>query len=422
MSHPREGSLSPGRNHWSGEICLKDVPLQKYIEVKQLIGDFKMTATTLFGLEEVLAKELLRLGAREIEVHNRAVSFVGDKGFMYKANFCLRTALRILVPVETLRVTDENSLYRQVQSIDWSEYLTPKDTLAIDTSLNTRLFNHTQYVSQKTKDAIVDQFRNKHGIRPSVDLDHPTLRINLHIFQDTLTIALDSSGQPLYKRGYRDHTNLAPLNEVLAAGMLLLSGWEKHIPLIDPFCGSGTFLIEAALLANNIPPGYYRAEFGFERWKDFDETLWNTIREGAINKIDSFNPSIWGSDISPNLIKKAKHNIKEAKVEDVVKVKTCSFQDLDPPTERGMLIMNPPYGERMDKDDTLQLYKEIGSTLKKKYTGFDAWIISSNKEAFNQIGLHASRRIQLFNGQLECRFMKYQMYSGSKKTKYTDKE
>ncbi|MBA3704889.1 MAG: class I SAM-dependent RNA methyltransferase [Bacteroidetes bacterium] len=377
-----------------------------------------MIAKTIFGLEDVLSTELQRLGARNVEIHNRAVGFTGDKGFMYKANLCLRTALRVLVPIKSFTVSDEKSLYDAIQSINWEDYIDVPDTIAIDTVLNSELFTHSQYLSQKAKDAIVDQFRAKHGERPSVDLDRPTLRIHLHVFQDTCSVSLDSSGESLHKRGYRDKTNLAPLNEVLAAGLVLLSGWDKRTTFIDPMCGSGTILIEAAMIANNIPPGYYREEYGFERWKKvmpFDEELYNTIFDAAINKITNHEQKIIGGELSPNVAKKAKENIKLAKVDDIVSVKNCDMKDFEVPPGRGVVIMNPPYGERMVKDNIEELYKMMGDTFKKKFSGYDCWVLSSNMEAFKQVGLRPSRKIALFNGQLECRFMKYEMYEGTKK-------
>lgn len=381
--------------------------------------DFKMIAKTIFGLEEVLSQELQRLGARNVEVHNRAVSFSGDKGFMYKANICLRTALRVLVPIETFTITDEKSLYDSLQTINWEDFIDVTDTLAIDTVLNSDLFTHSQYISQKAKDAIVDQFRAKHNERPSVDLDRPTIRIHLHIFKDTCTVALDSSGESLHKRGYRDKTNLAPLNEVLAAGMVLLSGWDKRSTFIDAMCGSGTILIEAALIANNIPPGYYREAYSFESWKKFlafDEELYNTIFDAAIDKITNHEQRILGGELSPNVAKKAKENVKLAKVDDIVSVKVSDIKDLEVPPGRGVVIMNPPYGERMVKDNIEELYKSIGDTFKKNFSGYDCWVLSSNIEAFKHVGLRPSRKITLFNGQLECKFMKYEMYQGTKRT------
>ncbi len=385
--------------------------------------DFKMIAKTIFGLEEILSQELQRLGARDVEVLNRAVSFTGDLGFMYKANLCLRTALKILIPFHSFQVSDEKSLYNAIQLINWEDYLNVTDTIAIDTVLSTDLFTHSQYISQKAKDAIVDQFRAKHGERPSVDLEKPTLKIHLHIHNDTCTVALDSSGESLHKRGYREKTNLAPINEVLAAGLILLTGWDKRSNFIDPMCGSGTILIEAALIANNIPPGYFREAYGFERWKKcmpYDEALWNTIFDAAINKITNHEQKIMGGEISPNVTKKAKENVKNAKVEDIVSIKNSDLKDFEAPTGRGVVIINPPYGERMVKDNVEELYKMIGDTFKKNFAGYDCWILSSNMEALKQVGLRPSRKITLFNGQLECRFMKFEMYQGTKK-RVTDK-
>lgn len=377
-----------------------------------------MIAKTIFGLEEILSIELQRLGARNIEVHNRAVSFTGDLGFLYKANLCLRTALRILVPFKTFKVEDEASLYKAVQSVNWADYLEVTDTIAIDTVMHSERFTHSQYLSQKTKDAIVDQFRAKTGERPSVDLDKPTLRINLHIYNDEATLAFDSSGESLHKRGYRDKTNLAPINEVLAAGLVLLTGWDKRSNFIDPMCGSGTILIEAALIANNIPPGYFREEFGFERWKKFmpfDEDLWNTIVDAAVNKITDHKQQIIGGELSPNVAKKAKENCKLAKVEDIVSIRNCDMKDFDVPSGKGVVVINPPYGERMVKDNIEELYKMMGDTFKQKFAGYECWILSSNMEAFKHVGLRPTRKITLYNGQLECKFLKYEIYEGTKK-------
>ena len=381
-------------------------------------NDLKMIAKTIFGLEELLSQELQRLGAKEVEIHNRAVSFVGDKGFMYKANLCLRTALRVLVPFHTFKVADEETLYDAIQGVNWEDYMNVSDTLAIDTVLSSDLFTHSQYISQKVKDAIVDQFRAKHGERPSVDLDKPTLRINVHIHNDTCTLAFDSSGESLHKRGYRDKTNLAPINEVLAAGLVMLTGWDKRTNFIDPMCGSGTILIEAALIANNIPPGYYREDYGFERWEKFmafDEELWNTIFDAAINKITNHEQKIMGGELSPNVAKKAKENVKLARVDDIVSVKNCDMKDFEVPAGKGVVVINPPYGERMDKDNIEELYKMMGDTFKKNFQGYDCWILSSNIDALKNVGLRPSRRITLFNGPLECKFLKYEMYQGTKK-------
>lgn len=384
--------------------------------------EFRMVAKTMQGLETVLAKEILRIGGREIEEHNRAVSFVGDKGTMYKANFMLRTALRVLLPVTEFHAKNEQEYYDGIMAIDWSQWISESNTLAIDTTLSTELFDHSFFMSQKAKDAIADQFRNKTGARPSVDTEQPDLRINIHIWNDKVTVSLDSSGSSLHKRGYRHDTGIAPLNEVLAAGMIQLTGWEGRTRLIDPMCGSATIPIEAALLAANIPPGYFREYFAFLKWRDFDSTLWEKITEGAIGRINNDAHEIIGLEISSNTMRKGRENIKSARVEDLVKTFNVDFHQWDPPAGSGTLIMNPPYGERMDKDDIATFYKAIGDTLKKKYSGYNAWILSSNPEGFKNVGLKPTRRLHLFNGPLECRFMKFEMYGGSKRTKFQNKQ
>lgn len=384
--------------------------------------DTRFVAKTMPGLENELAKELLRIGAREIEEHRRAVSFVGDKGTMYKANLCLRTALRVLLPIESFEIRSENDLYDKLREMRWEQWLEVTDTLAVDCTLNTDLFTHSQYIAQRTKDAIVDRFRDKFGSRPSVDLTEPTLRINIHIHHYNCTVAFDSSGDSLHKRGYRDLTGQAPLNEVLAAGMVLLSGWEKQRPFLDPMCGSGTMVIEAALIANNIPPGIFREKFGFERWKDFDPQLWESVHDGQLSRISNDMQTIIGSDISANVIRKARENIRRAKVDDVVKTVVADFHEVELPEHKGTVIINPPYGERMNKEDIGLLYKNIGDTLKKKFSGWQAWIISSNMDALKQVGLRASRRITLYNGALECKFMKFDLYEGTKKIHKLKKE
>lgn len=372
----------------------------------------------MFGLEDILATELKKLGARDVETHNRAVSFTGDKGFMYKANLCLRTALRILVPIHSFHLRTEQDLYNQIKRIDWEKYLNVDDTLAINCSLNSRLFNHSQFMAQKAKDAIVDGFREKHGKRPSVDLQRPSLRINLFINQDKCLVSLDSSGDSLHKRGYRDLTNLAPINEVLAAGLIQLSGWDGMRTFVDPMCGSGTLLIEAAMLAANIPAGCHRESFGFQTWKDYDPELWQLIYDSCISKIKTGTlPVIVGGEISKNVARKAIANLHEAKVDDMVNIITTPFAELTPPDgEPGILLLNPPYGERMDKDDDiLALYKSIGDTLKNKWAGYEAWMITSNPEAAAAVRLNPSRKIKVFNGALECRFLKYELYRGTKR-------
>ncbi|MBK6754145.1 MAG: class I SAM-dependent RNA methyltransferase [Flavobacteriales bacterium] len=377
---------------------------------------FQMIAQTLFGLEGVLANELEGIGATDVVTHNRAVRFTGDQACMYKANLCLHTALRILVPIDTFAVRGEQELYQVIRAMPWEDHLDAEDTLAVHCTLNTDLFNHSQYLALKTKDAICDRFREKTGKRPSVDVELPTLRIFLHVHGDRCTVSLDSSGNTLHERGYRDQTNLAPINEVLAAGMVLLSGWDRRSPFVDPMCGSGTILIEAAMIALRIPPNHDRAQFGFERWKDFDADLWKQTYNEALAKVLTTGPPIIGGEISPNVARKAIANIHNAGLEDHISISTSAFADLEVPDGAGVLIINPPYGERMDKEaDIHAFYKMIGDTLKKKWAGWTAWIITSNMEAAKHVKLTPKPKIKLYNGALDCRFLRYELYAGSRR-------
>lgn len=384
--------------------------------------DFEMKATTFHGLEDVLVNELMKLGARDIVPFKRGVSFTGDKGFMYKANLCLRTALKVLVPIYSFIANNEHELYAKMKEYEWEELLNTDDTLAINATVNSDEFNHSLYVSQKTKDAICDRFVDKFDVRPNVDLDRPTVRIYVHIFRNQVNVSLDSSGDSLFKRGYRVDIDTAPMKEVLAAGMVLLSNWQPHLPLIDGMCGSGTLGIEAALFANNIPPGVFREEFGFMKWHDYDKELWDTIYESTINRIKDDMPNIISSDIDIVPLEMAKRNGAVAKVDDVIQYEHISFFDLMPTKPHGTILLNPPYDERIKMEDTNAFYKQIGDKLKKDFGGWTCWIISSNMEAIKSIGLHPSKKMTLFNASLECKLLKYEMYSGSKKASKQDRQ
>jgi putative N6-adenine-specific DNA methylase len=378
-------------------------------------GDFEMKVTTFFGLEEILEREQLQLGGRNVEVFKRGVSVTGDLGFLYKANLCLHTALKITIPIAKFTANSEQELYEGAKSFPWEKFISNSDTLMVESVANSEIFTHSLFISQKVKDGIVDRFRDKTGSRPDVDLIHPSFRLYVHIFRNEVTLHLDSSGEPLYKRGYRSDINEAPMKEVLAAGLVKLSGWEKHLQLIDGMCGAGTIAIEAALWANNIPPGYYRNEFGFMRWKNFDETLYDTILESSVSKIKEDKVDIIANDIDQPTVKKAITNTKNAKVDDVVNCTNQSFFDITPTRSGGVVILNPPYGERLPVPEIEKMYKEIGNKLKKDFKGFNAWIITSSPEAVKSIGLRPSRRIHIFNGSLECRYLKFELYDGSKK-------
>lgn len=392
------------------------------IDKKKYEGDFEMKATTFHGLEDVLVNELLKLGAKNIEPFKRGVAFTGDKGFMYKANLCLRTALKVLLPLFSFHADNEHELYDNIKKFEWEKLLDADDTIAINATVNSEIFNHSLYVSQKTKDAICDRFVDKFSVRPDVDLDKPTIRIYVHIFKNFVNVSLDSSGDSLFKRGYRVDIDTAPMKEVLAAGMVLLSNWQPHLPLIDGMCGSGTLGIEAALFANNIPPGVFREEFGFMKWRDYDKELWDTIYTSSINRIKDDMPNIISSDIEIVPLEMAKRNGAVAKVDDVIQYEHISFFDLMPTKPHGTILLNPPYDERIKMEDTNAFYKQIGDKLKKDFGGWTCWIITSNMEAMKCIGLHPSKKMTLFNASLECKLLKYEMYSGSKKESKQRKE
>ncbi|MGI0107300.1 THUMP domain-containing class I SAM-dependent RNA methyltransferase [Salinimicrobium sp. WS361] len=380
-------------------------------------NNYQMVAKTLFGFEPLLAKELRNLGAIDVWEGVRSVSFYGDKGFMYKANLSLRTAIKVLKPIATFRVFSEDDLYSEVNKIAWEKYLDANQTLAIDATVHSEKFTHSKYVALKSKDAIVDRFRDRTGERPGIDLDYPSLRINIHIEKEHCTVSLDSSGQSLHKRGYKSSTNIAPINEVLAAGMLLHSGWDGQCDFIDPMCGSGTILIEAAMIACNIPPNLNRKEFGFEKWKDWDEDLFEKIQESVLKKMRDFHFTIKGYDKAPSAVHKAKDNVDNANLAEFISVEHEDFFKTEKQTERHLhMVFNPPYGERLSIDMPV-FYKSIGDTLKQSYPGTHAWFITSNLEAIKHVGLRPSRKIKLFNGALESKLLKYEIYEGSKKAK-----
>jgi len=385
-------------------------------------NNFKMVAKTMFGFEEILAKEIRNLGGANVSEGVRSVSFEGDLGFMYKANLCLRTAIKIIKPIYSFSVRNEDELYRHIYRMDWSEYLAVDTTFAIDTTIKSDNFTHSLYVSQKVKDAIVDKFRATDGERPNVDVKHPDIRINVHIQKDHCNVSLDSSGRSLHQRGYRISTNIAPINEVLAAGMLLLSGWDGQCDFLDPMCGSGTVLTEAAMIACNIPVNINRKEFAFEKWDDFDEELFEKIVDSSLKKTREFHHKIMGYDKAPSAIRKSIENIESANLSDYISVERKNFFDTQKFTENHLhMVFNPPYGERLDRSDldsdfdVQEFYADIGNTLKREYPGTDAWFITSNLEALKYVGLRPSRKIKVFNSHLESRFAKYVMYEGSKK-------
>lgn len=375
---------------------------------------FGMVAKTQFGLEEVLTNELMQLGAENVEAHNRAVGFAGDLRLMYKANLWLRTALKVLVPIKKFKAVNERDLYEEIRRIEWDKYLDVDGTLAVHSSVKSDFFNHSQFISQKTKDAIVDGFRDKYGRRPSVDLERPDLSIDIHIFKDDVTVSLDSSAESLHRRGYRGEMTLAPINEVTAAGMILLTGWDGKGNFVDPMCGSGTLLIEAALFAKNIPPNWLRKQFGFERWKNFNKSIWQSVRMEAESAMRECEATFVGSDKTFKAIEIARGNVERAGLDEDIRLSNRRFEEFVPPSGGGLMVVNPPYGERLPVEEINAFYKMMGDKMKKDFKGYTAWIISSNAEAMKKIGLAASKRLILYNGALECRYHKFELYEGSR--------
>lgn len=382
----------------------------------------KLIAKTFAGCEELLREELETIGASNINILTRAVEFEGDLAVMYKANLYCRTALRILKPYSSFEAASEDMLYHEIKNIDWSQHLSLDKTFAINATLNQSTLTHSQYVALKAKDAIADQFREKTGERPNVDIDQPDLRIHLHIYKDQCTLSFDSSGESLHKRGYRDYTNQAPINEALAAALIIISGWKGETPLADFMCGSGTLLIEAGLIARNIAPNKFRERFGFQSWKGYDAALWKYIYDEAVAaELPEGTVKLYGSDISGVVLDKAKQNISNAGLSGMIQLRKCSFENFQPQEEQGVLVCNPPYGMRIEPRDIIEMYSKMGDTLKKKFKGWTCWIFTGNMEAAKHIGLRTTRKILLYNGPLECRFLKYEMYSGSRKVNASEK-
>ena len=381
--------------------------------------EFEMLAKTFKGLEQVLATELVQLGANNVQVERRAVSFTGDKRMLYTANMCLRTASRVLVPILSFKAQKADDIYEQVKALDWSQYMTVKTTFQIDATVYSDYFRHSQFVTYRVKDAIVDYWMEHENQRPSVKLEGADLYLNVHIAGDRVTLSLDSSGESLHKRGYRVANTQAPINEALAAGMLLLAGWNGQSDFYDPMCGSGTLLIEAALIARNIAPGVYRQGFAFEKWADFDADLWDEVYNDDSRERE-FKHKIYGSDAGFYAVQAATKNIQSASLQRDIEVKQIRIEELrlaDTNTEGALVMINPPYGERLSQDkNVLRLYQDMGTALKHQFSGATAWVISSNEEALKCIGLRPAKKIHLVNGDLDCLFNKYELFKGDRKT------
>lgn len=390
---------------------------------------FLMLAKTFKGLEEVLAKELIELGANDVQLERRAVSFRGDKALLYRANLCLRTASRILVPIVEATLTPkkkniapEDLLYEAVKRVEWSRYMSVENTFAIDATVYSDTFRNSRFVTYRVKDAIADYWMERANKRPSVAVEAPDILINVHIAKEHLTLSLDSSGESLHKRGYRVANTEAPINEALAAGMLLMAGWKGQSDFYDPMCGSGTLLIEAALIARNIAPGVFRQAFAFEKWPDFDAELWSDIYNDDSQEHE-FTHKIYGSDASFYAIQQAAKNIKSAGVQKDVELKQIRMEEIKISNLQSsisnpspLVMLNPPYGERLKSNKEMEdLYSAIGSTLKHQFAGATAWIISSNDAAMKCIGLKPSRKVRLLNGELDCQFNRYDLFQGKRK-------
>lgn len=380
---------------------------------------FKMVGKTMMGLESILADELRECGATNIELLNRAVAFEGDMRTLYRANYTCRTALAILKPFAEFEANNDQELYNQVNAIRWEKIMDVDSTFMIDSATSGEIFTHSYYAALKTKDAIVDRFRKMFGRRPSIDTENAEFKYNLHIAGNKVTLLMNSSGDSLHKRGYRQAVGIAPINEVLAAGMIKLSGWKCDCHFMDPMCGSGTLLIEAAMLANNIPAQYYRGDkFGFVNWKEFNLGEWKRVKTEENRKIGQgdFDYEIWGNDIDRQVLQQAEKNLEFAKLHKDVMLYQGSFEDQEPPEGRCMIITNPPYGERIKVEDLNSMYSKLGDTFKRLYgPGREVWLITSDFEAMKHIGLKPSAKIPLLNGSLDCRFMKFELFDGSHK-------
>ena len=376
--------------------------------------NFEIIAKTFMGLEPVLAKELRELGAEDVQEGRRMVSFRGDKEMMYRANFQLHTAIRILKPIRHFKASSADDVYNEILKVDWSQYLDEGKTFTVDAVVFSEEFRHSKFVSYKVKDAIVDQFREKTGKRPNISVANPDIRLNIHIAEDRCTLSLDSSGESLHRRGYRQESVEAPLNEVLAAGMILMTGWKGETDFVDPMCGSGTLLIEAALIAHNMAPGLFRKAYAFEKWPDFDADLFDRIYNDESQERE-FKHHIYGYDVDMKAVNTARLNVKAAGLTGSITVEQQDFKDFMKPSGKSIMVTNPPYGERISTPDLLGTYRMIGERLKHEFTGNDAWILSYREECFDQIGLKPSIKIPLFNGSLECEFRKYQLFDGKMK-------
>jgi putative N6-adenine-specific DNA methylase len=385
-------------------------------------NEYRLIAKTFFGLEPVLAEELKKIGAKEVKIGRRMVSFAGGKEILYKANIYLRSALRILKEIHSFEIENLDQYYSCIHEIEWEKYLNLHHSIAIDAVITSKLFNNSLYAAQRAKDAIVDRFREKYSKRPEVDTHNPSILINIHLSEKRLNISLDSSGESLHKRGYRAMEGEAPINQVLAASLIYLSGWDYTTPFVDPMTGSGTLAIEAAMIARNMPPGMLRKDYCFKNWLDYDRKIYQSILDNI--ELNDVKPAIYASDISNDALSIARNNASKANISSFIRFSNNSFTEFVPPLDKiGTVIINPPYGERIKLARLEELYQEIGNTLKEKYAGYKAWIISANIDAMKHIGLKSAAKIKLYNGSLDCTYSRFDIFKGSlKEFKETDED
>ena len=374
--------------------------------------EFELIAKTFMGLEPVLAKELIQMGANNVQIGRRMVSFTGDKEMMYRANFQLHTAIRILKPIAKFKARSADDVYEEIQKIDWSRHIEEGKTFSVDSVVYSEEFRNSRFVTYKVKDAIVDQFRERTGRRPNISVSNPDIRLNIHVAEYDCTLSLDSSGESLHRRGYRQESVEAPLNEVLAAGMILMTGWQGDCDFIDPMCGSGTLVVEAALIARNISPGVFRKNYAFEKWPDFDQELFDNIYNDDSQERD-FAHHIYGYDVDMKAVNTARLNVRASGLTKDITIEQADFKDFKKPENKSILVTNPPYGERISTPNLLGTYKMIGERLKHQFMGNEAWVLSYREECFDQIGLKPSIKIPVYNGSLECEFRKYTIFDGS---------
>ena len=369
-------------------------------------------ATVARGLETIAAQELEGLGAQDVKPDFTGVYFAGDRALLYRVNLWSRTIFRVLMPIAEFRCYNSDMLYREVQKIPWDEYLDPDNTLAVNCTGGNEKLNHTHYTALQVKNAIADQQRLQFNKRSNVDVEHPDLLINIHIHQDRAILSLDSSGGSLHRRGYRPAMGLAPLKETLAAALLEMAEWTPDLPFLDPMCGSGTLPLEASLKALNIAPGLFREKFGFMTWRDFDEPLWDKLWAEAENsELPELKEVIAGCDRDSDMLAQARTNAQQAGISGKIQFAQTELSQLEAPADRGVLICNPPYGERLgDASELGDLYKMLGDIFKNRFKGWNAFILTGNKELGKKVGLRTSRRIPVYNGSIPCTLLKYELY------------